>query len=590
MELPNELLLLLGDHLDRKTLSVSVRINKKWHQVLIPALYKSIGSYHRQPSPEVISQYAHFIRELKINTGHQQMSVLKVYTVFPTQCRHLRELDVTFTRQGHDDQWRTAVLVMQNPGLLQLQIQDTKEMPARPCWSLLLTHCNRFLRHLSLTNVRFSAQDTQILIAVLGPSLVKLSLSHSYLAWPGAFSVEPQFPALKYSWISYTFDTSGQALDWMKQCPSLETLFWNGESGDGGVALSHSLRTLSPRYWSQLQDVTLMNSEVLLSDSQLATLLDACGPLQKLHAFGSKFWQRSLEALERHFATLEKLQLGYCPDVRSWMAQRILSSCPRLTRLGVPVLHVNEIMDGPEAEEAHRQQIQADIEADQRKIEQEIDDDEHTNPDQLRGIIERNRTARETTVQVRPWVCLGLQDLSLFIKFDKKADPSMDRKIFERLATLTELRKISICGEDDEPVPDARGLRFDLESGLDLLTPLKKVDELFLYKFDQHMEERDMRWILAQWPDLTHISSEFNGDRKIRRRLQYLFTEHIRVGISGIPAIVVIASRVGFLGQLWQSCSARHQTPEPCGERSPSRIGTLQPRHYDDDPVQALFG
>ncbi|KAF9142231.1 hypothetical protein BGX30_003094, partial [Mortierella sp. GBA39] len=82
-----------------------------------------------------------------------------------------------------------------------------------------------------------------------------------------------------------------------------------------------------------------------ISDASIAKVLSGCEPLKKLNVHGSGFSHESIDILaERHFASLQEIDMGECPFVTSPMVELIVEQCPLLEVLVAPTLNVGDIM------------------------------------------------------------------------------------------------------------------------------------------------------------------------------------------------------------------------------------------------------
>jgi len=123
LELPPEILRLIGEILDRGSLVNSVRACRSWNLALIPILYKTLDNSHHQPSSEVLARLAHHIRHLKLRTAASKCH-LGLYST-PPGCSNLKQLDLNFRKtSSRQDLLSAVVLVLLNRTLLKLKIEQ----------------------------------------------------------------------------------------------------------------------------------------------------------------------------------------------------------------------------------------------------------------------------------------------------------------------------------------------------------------------------------------------------------------------------------------------------------------------------------
>ncbi|KAG0056987.1 hypothetical protein BGZ83_002594 [Gryganskiella cystojenkinii] len=542
LELP-EIIGSIGNYCDLGSLTSAVRVSKFWHKCLIAKIYYYMHTFaiRPQPSTETMAKYGRYIKYLNCDmrideddedppeqqeVQQRRPSFLTLYTARSSRCNNLLDLILNFVDcRDPNELCRAVLLIMMNPKLLRLEISGQGPTPPQPCWIPLFASVNRELQEITLKHVNLSTQDTDQLLE-LGPSLVKLHLAYGRIRWSNNFNAIPQFPQVKDLWLEKPFDSSETDLEWMKQCPALESLSWNVSGGFvfglGRTTLRTALRDFQ---WSNLQSLSVSSPSSPLTDAEVAILLNACRrPLRVLGLPGSKFWYRSLDALERHFVSLESLSLLHTKTY-SWMIQKILTSCPRLQNFTADVLEAHDLVQSSEAKEARSRQVQIDAESDTERTQQEVQSGVDDDPERLQHLKERFAAERDP-LQVRPWACSDLERLKVFIRFDISRHKTWDRQVFAQLGELQYLLDLDVGVNLDEPVAEVRGLWFDLESGLGQMENVVVLESLYFYTFNQHMEEKDIRWVLAVWFNLRCLTSEFNTDMKTRFRLQQIVREY----------------------------------------------------------------
>ncbi|KAG0056977.1 hypothetical protein BGZ83_002584 [Gryganskiella cystojenkinii] len=520
MDLP-EILFQVAVRLDLCTLVSCSRVSKLWNQVFEQELYREVDNACPPPISALI-RHVNNIRSLTLSPNGSQNFIEALRAV---QCRQLTHLVISFSNIGTEDEFMAFALTLlqSNQGLLTLEISDGG-LARSNFWHLVLGHCGHALKELYLSDLRLEAQDTEQLLSI-GQRLSVLEMSDCPAESVAITTTgQPQFPRMKTLHLGYIFESAMEGLTWIEHCPNLEALNWQFDQLGDGTRSGLYDRVKSAR-WSHLQDIGIFPTDPLV-DCEIAAILDACSRLRILRLPRSGFWYRALKSLERHFETLELVDLGECVDVRSWFGQLILSSCPRLTYLYCEIISAHEMVDSPEAEEARRRfKFEVDDVLDVQKLRREAVGQHCKDPNGLVKIMNGYSAARVTNHGVRPWVCLGLERLFTFFQFERDAEPRWDEPVFEQLSKMINLNNmdLNILEKYAERYPSWRGLAFDLQSGLGHLCSLQKMRYLTLDRNAQSMDEQDGEWLLDHWPDFEVISAKFNADVDTDHKLTSLF-------------------------------------------------------------------
>ncbi|GJJ69683.1 hypothetical protein EMPS_02031 [Entomortierella parvispora] len=447
------------------------------------------------------------------------------------RCHNLTTLDLSFldepSRKGRAS---GEALILLNQQLRYLTITYTRQCELHLSWNIVFSQCSQFLQSVELGGCCLDKKETAALME-LGSRLRKLELNHCEGVWSD-FTVEPQFPEMRTLEIQGFFRSSGPELRWYAQCPQLRSLPWVFTENTWGPMLkygSHGLRkmvldtrlafrSLRSQTWKFLQRIEL---GLGFSDSQVAQILDACGPLRVLSIMEAGFWYRSLAALERHSQTLEGLRLFDCDGLRSWMCQWIMVTFPKLTHLKLGQVFAHDMVTGLEAEEARANQLPQDAKDDMEKRQQEISDEKHDMVGELDNTMMHFAAVRGVRL-AKPWVCLNLVQLTIYISFpEEKKTKDWDEQIFRQISTLDRLEKLnlglSILMNDH--IQRGRPLELKVQSGLTLLAPLKKLTTLKFVDAHQRLDKQDLIWIFNQWPGLKEISSCLHNDKDTRGEL-----------------------------------------------------------------------
>ena len=439
------------------------------------------------------------------------------------RCRGLYTLSIlAMDYDSRDGKSSCEALILLNQQLRALYISNgSSNDPRRQLsWRVVFSQCSLSLQTLTLSGSRLKERETAQLLE-LGRRLKILDISNCHCTW-SEFTVEPQFPMMTSLKISGLFKGPVQELCWFVQCPQLRELEWNIHGVDRDVLPTGlAFRNLQSQPWKQLQRLDLTSN---LSDSQLAQIMTACGPLRVVSIMKSGFWFRSLAALEKHSETLEGLRLYGGDGLRSWMCHWIAASFPKLRSLKLGRVFAHELVMGPGVEEARTNQLAKDAIDDNVMLQKEIATGKHEMMDVLYDTMARFAASRDV-LGVRPWVCRKLVHLTMCFVFPlEQAMVDWDEQVFRQISKLDCLESLNLGQSvyiDDHAIhgENTRGLQLKAQSGLTLLAPLKKLLTLKFVDTRQNLDEQDLLWILNQWTGLKGISRGLHEDKEIREKL-----------------------------------------------------------------------
>ncbi|GJJ69685.1 hypothetical protein EMPS_02033 [Entomortierella parvispora] len=438
---------------------------------------------------------------LDVNTdldiGSKRAGVKICTSSLSLRCHNLTSLNLRFS--GHSTANTRAsceALILLNQQLRKLTITDRWQGQLCFSWNIVFSHCSLFLQTVDMRGCHLNKQEAAALME-LGSRLRQLELDNCEAVWSD-FTVEPQFPEMGVLTIEGRFSEPAQQLSW----------------SDARLAFGN----LQSQTWQCLQRIELAYT---FSDSQVAQILGACGPLRFLSVKQAGFWYRSLAALERHTQTLEGLRLFDCDGLRSWMCQWIMVTFPKLTHLKLGRVFAHDMVTGPGAEEARANQLVQDAKDDMEKRQQEISDEKHDMVDELNNIMARFEASHDVKL-ARPWVCLNLVQLTIYFTFPREQETKdWDEQIFRQISTLDRLEKLNLGLSIlmIEHCYTGRPLGLKVQSGLTHLAPLKKLTALKFVNSRQQLDTQDLIWILNQWPGMKEISSCLHDDEDIRNEL-----------------------------------------------------------------------
>ncbi|KAF9911828.1 hypothetical protein EC991_002131 [Linnemannia zychae] len=306
-----------------------------------------------------------------------------------------------------------------------------------------------------------------------------------------------------------------------------------------------------PSSLSAAQSLTRLNIKSnSISDQDFSRLLDLLPNLEAFSANLSRFGPLALATLlgeespkhednssvnygkattatkKRRAHQWKELSLANCQGLRGLDFQKILTSCPSLKVFAGGPIYINQLVSQERLLSITISTL--DLPSPESKI--------LANQDSI-------------SLQDRPWVCLGLEnlDIQLFLCTQEEpltgAVPARDcidmriRRgiIYNRLATLTRLKVLSLNtiisitpSSKLALIEEEQGIR---EFGLDMslryemarLAPLKKLQQLNLSPLESELQtgEQDFRWMEKAFPELVAVLGPFEKVRSNLGSLRY---------------------------------------------------------------------
>jgi len=262
----------------------------------------------------------------------------------------------------------------------------------------------------------------------------------------------------------------------IRQCPILRTLEWDIQRKAAPVDLLCDL--LEVDTWPRLESIFISSNTNIVKDDQYCDLLKACRrPLRRFDIRREPMGDATFEVL-RVFqsAAIEMIDLSDGPKDTSVITVEILTSFPALRILKARTVRARDIIDND-----------------------------------------------------RSWVCLGLQELVVFIDMEfpddannrrfTKEEIEQCRSVFVWISALRELRVLDMLSPlnvkhvvSDVPVTDPRHWRnrmvplpLRLQAGLDLLDTLLKLKTVAFYGGKHEVHMKDLEWITKHWRSLKNL-------------------------------------------------------------------------------------
>ena len=516
---------IICERLGNRDLARCAQVSKKWHSVVIPHLWhdvswisynhKGMGAFYEMvledylaerryqvlqkkeddmgspsqvqssPPPSTLSKYGHWIRKLPSRTLEDvfRLSALPGINKDPTlhelilhlfkRCSPQMQVEIFSVDLDEDldsDNPKRMLLDFTLPRLRHLIIQGNFKSPSSGVLNLM-----NLLGRLDHHAVTLEALSLEVDFSKAGMICIQEDQAGE----------KPEgWTFLRYlSLRKFTGSTDTDAfLSWLlKRCSSVKGLNISDHTG--------SAQSLAEGMLAHLPNLDEINfgddysGTHYMTDDAMAQLLSGSRNGWKNARFGSKaiFENEAMDALKRHFSTLEMLSLDECDSVTSDQLVQVLSSCSRLHTLSI-VYWYQDI------------NLHDSIDA---KVFADVDPD---------------------TGSLRPWQCeRSLKVLQVRIigipRPDLKEDTFLEAypdqtqelhgQVYDRLARLTNLETLQLGDQCSYQQYDC--LELSLKSGLDKLSVLIKLKELDVTRVRTRIGAQEVQWMSEHWPGLRAI-------------------------------------------------------------------------------------
>ncbi|KAG0064180.1 hypothetical protein BGZ89_009307 [Linnemannia elongata] len=477
---------LTGLHLSRPNLVASLRVCSLWRKVLEPLLWQTLTLQNqpcnhipRQPTPTLCLRNRHHIRHL-VETGSN--SLLK-FLAFSTAPRPLRLTSI-----------RVSLL---SPEILMIIQQNVDTLTSFSCRS------NRLRRGEADQEAQALWHRQLFLVLEMVPHLTDLAIGPAVLIDPPATVFSKVARSLKRleldrvkvadrSWYDESTQ-SAQAFSALEPFPKLETLVmvWNDLPPLCQLELIRKAPKLKALTWKRGTQLlvqawlssalptpasltTLDVAHSHIEDGDMAQILTMVPSLESLNVKSSPFGPQSCsQLLEHHAPNITVLEVSDCPQVTSTMVMTLLSSMPSLLRFSS-----NRV----DADDIARPFLHTLL----GETSSSLAVPNHRQPSQ--------------SLEVRPWVCLGLVELDISIVglcSSENPSPAQTRfLIYEQLSRLKRLEVLCVAEGDSSTLrPGNEWLDMTLAHGLDKLSSLKRLRSLDIRNLKARMGDAEIDWM-----------------------------------------------------------------------------------------------
>ncbi|KAG0230655.1 hypothetical protein B0O80DRAFT_502081 [Mortierella sp. GBAus27b] len=477
-------------------LCAAALVCKSWHASFIPFLYSNVAWSRsvRHPTADVILTNAHHIRSIYL---YVDQSVLGDLIIFADNCTKLETIAVQAIGWGPTNWVHFSAIVQRNTNIKSITIilSGRLGIPLDVMKTLSSASSLRALR-IESGGSDVACMEHLLEIAVRLEYLRIVGIHNS-----GSMSLErwPCFPNMRS--LDLNADTKPAAqlqFEMIRRCPELKALCLN--IAEENTCSSSDICALFKSHCPLVEKLELW-TELLLTDEELALVVDGCGRLICLQIFEPRFGNKAFQSLTRHFSSLKVLTFGRNNEVTSKMAQQIVTRCLHLTSLEGITMDACDILGIAKVEEEEK------------------------------ATVATPTTTNQGTAMYPPspdWSCTRLESLGLTINGLEGKPQDWNRRVLQQLGKLKQLTALRFDPHCFGPSTQD-GLDMRLEAGLDELSSLKQLCHVDFGVEWRKMEEQDIRWMLEAWPELSWMDGNLHRDLEERSRLErILYEENIR--------------------------------------------------------------
>ncbi|KAF8939365.1 hypothetical protein BGZ47_008179 [Haplosporangium gracile] len=452
-----EILLYIAPYLTHQDVVSSLKVCRQWNQSFTPLIFRTITVQEDWttakdfPSLPFLIKNAYWVKSLTLKTTVGLAPFLE-------QCTRLKTLVVhgdIFCKQ-QDTIWAELTsLVRHNPLIERIFLGFNRQnSPSTEFLRAVSEACPNLNRYESSQGKYEDQEQVEALMKVLRRIKSVSTRYESFTNIP--VDTTGPFPHMQDLTIKDAKGLSIQSqVDLVCQCPLLRHLKWT-VCRDMFFPIQQFCDRI-PAACPNLRKIQ-MDGCGIPYPCDLSRILNSLNQLELLAFCGTAIFSRTFRSMERHFRTLESLDLADCFSVKSWMVQEILEGCPLLEILKVPYLIMSDVEVG------------------------------------------------------RPWVALRLKQLRVHFRTTVLWGV---KYISEHEATFRALNRLADLEILDVSCFDLRspaGLHFQLNLGLASMGMMRKLTFVNMHNTEQIIANEELNWIKKHWPHLTKVEGIFHND------------------------------------------------------------------------------
>ncbi|KAF8948394.1 hypothetical protein BGZ47_005167 [Haplosporangium gracile] len=489
-DLPEEVIALVGIHLDKYTIKSAIRTCWHLYNALNHLLWRLLHLPSRTGrlllSATKIEENAHRIHQLEFRCAvPQEYCSIR----FP----NVRDITINYSLSGNrshptytvlTEDWdrRVRQLIGLNPQVQDLALYCGKFPVSSAVWNIIFASLQAPKRLKVQSFGVFSDLVDPFWRACLG--FEELHLDVREIDCCNSLSTL-MFPCLKRLTMTYSsyFRNTAMAVDdyleWMKNAPNLVALEWSVY--DQYFPTDDLIAALAEKTWPLLESFAVLHRSG--PDDEWADIISVLPPLKQFRSDSYQFKDLCFARLQKHqFATLRSLHVRDCTSFSSLMTLTVLSECVHLEELQAPYIYVADLKSG--------------------------------------------------SLTCSGWVCSGLRYLKLQV-FRDIDDTRTDELVFKQLSKLDQLRELHLDQEPLMAYPAAvrdilkqkGAIQLRLGAGLSHLSTLKRLTDVSFHYTGQSMAAEDVWWMLENWTSLKKMDGTLSEDDGIQDELAQMIYE-----------------------------------------------------------------
>ncbi|KAF9906475.1 hypothetical protein EC991_000644 [Linnemannia zychae] len=486
--LPEEVIALIGTHLDINNLRVAILTCRLLHNALYPLLWRqlSLPPTRSQLLPAKVEENAHLVRCLVFRFPLAE----EFYSI---HYRNVYDMSINYytTRSSHSPRLQTpaeqdklhCLLISSNPQIRDLALLGDIVSPSKVLWDTIASSLQN-PRRMVFRSLRYFPNNTLETFWRTCSLFEELDLKIRGSVYHNVLKTL-SFPRLKRLALQLMgpyddLDSGSQDyINWLESLPQLEDLDWQGPLGVI-ISSSHFISALRRNPWPRLESVTLRC--LFGPDNEWANLIQLLPPLKKVRVGSRLIGEQSFARLqENHFKSLRSLDVQGCPLFSSRMVLAVLTECVYLEEFLGSYLLSSDLKNGDSASQ--------------------------------------------------DWACVGLKQLKLFIAAEPD-DPESSELAFKQLSRLHHLQQlyldeglVSLVSEElREELIGKGALQLRLDAGLGHLSALKRLT-IISADTQKSMRVEDVKWILENFTSLEEIMGVLSLDTAIQLELERILRD-----------------------------------------------------------------
>ncbi|KAG0320129.1 hypothetical protein BG000_003688 [Podila horticola] len=433
---PPELLISIAEYLTPGEAKAPSVVCRSWHDIFESVIWRTYDIAPRTsvPSLETRAKYARHTKTLMF-FGHD-MDIQDDLLVPYTQLTRISFNGPSRPNLHQEHMCSHLVRIIENNQQLQdLTISEKNLRVPAEVWSAI-----ELLPELRELHVRDISKDVKGWEALWNgcQGLRTLAIYVAYVR--GSAKLDDEVLEMHPELQSFTLQEP-DFLPLLRRCPNLRHVSWES-NGSYDRFMDELVNLLRGGKLQNLESLRTRRTDI----QQLVSALTAMNHIKEVSVdnAGSEnvSYHLPCHVLTEHFATLQKLTLPNNAVIPDGFVARVLASCPLLTTVALPKTTASEIISG------------------------------------------------------EPWVCSRLARFMICIEIqdsERETIRNQSREIFGRLSKLPSLIVLNIGPAEHAPI--VQGLDLRLESGIDQLLTLTRLERLNFYLTIQDMSAEDVAWM-----------------------------------------------------------------------------------------------